>query len=534
MNNLVIRISVLILMSLALISVASISLAAAEKPAEPTAIDESLHQAIIAGDAKKFESLISSGAGINSRNRQSWTPLHTAIWYGSKETVELVLSKGADVNAPENQGHTPLHFAAIRGDSNSVDLLLAKGANINVKTSAGQTPLYLAAEAGHKNVVEQLIAKGADINAQAGSDNALSIAQKKGNNELVELLLKHGAKEPSVDSTAGRPYGLEGQKERLSSPPSGALNPYQNDEGQKQAANGSAASTQESGPGGGNDTIGDPNEIKARVKTYEGLEKALTETDSKARNEKGSWLSMVKSDNRTSIARVLEEQVKEELTFVRNIAAEEKAEKTTKVIDDVLSSRQQLYDKTRKELLAQRKEQQETQRLTGRGQTRGSRSTRGQNTQGGQTGQDMSGPYGGRAGVTSRSSGLRGEPNEGPPADTEAESKINQWLQTTSDNSKTLLQSVYSEVRTQYISIRAVASEEGAKKTAAAIDGLLLKRQERIDNLLMRMEKESQQTQEVRGRGTGRAARGGQQSQWGQQPGQEQNMEQSPARSRRR
>lgn len=523
MNSL--RITKSILFMSAFISLISPFASAQEDP------NESLHQAIIAGDTKQVQNFIANGVNINSRNRQTWTPLHTAIWYSTNEMVELIISKGPDINAQNNQGYTPLHFAAIKGNSDAANLLIAKGADVNSKDPTIASPLYLAVESGQKDLVELLISKGADVNAHVGSENVLSTAQKKGNNEIIDLLVKHGAKEPTVNADT-QPYGRGGQTEGPAGLPPGGLNPYQDTGGQVQPG-----ISRESSSRAETDTISDPNEIKARIKTFEGLEKALEETDNKSRSEKAGWLQR-KIDNRTGLIKLVEEQVKQELTLVRNIATEEKAEKTTKAIDNVLSSRNKLSDEILKELLVQRKE---TQGPRGRSQSRSTRGTRGTTQspyQGQQPAQEGARPYSGRSGITPRASGLRSEPNESQPADLEVENKINQWLQTATDSKQNLMQNVNTDIQTQYISIRTVAIEEGAKKTTAAIDGLLLNRQERYDDLIMRMEREAQQQQEPRGRNTGRTTRGGQQSQWGQpgqgMTGQEQYQGQSSTRSRRR
>jgi len=492
---------------------------------EQEKLTESLHNAIIGGDIDQIKSIISKGADVTAKNRQTWTSLQTALWYGNNETVELLISEGADVNAQDNSGNTPLHFAAIKGNSDAVNLLIEKGANINAKTNAEQTPLMFAADNGHKEIVELLISKGADVNAQARNDNALSLARRKNNNEIVDLLLKHGAREPTPILADEGLYGRRGQTEGPTRQRPGGLS-YQGFEGQAQPGSSLVVISRTS-----EEILADANEIKARVKTYEGLAESLEEVDSKGRLEKSAWAQR-RIDNRTSLIRVVEEQVKLEMTFVRKIAAEEKAEKTTKTIDNVLLSRDDISGKVRKELSAQRREarrsqQQEVSR--GRGMARGSRGTRGRNLQEGYQqgygstagpGQEMR-----REGVYGR----RGEPDEGEQLDSETWNKINQWLQTTLDNKEALMQFVYTDVRTRYAFIQAVAVEEEAKKTTAAIDGILLNREERFEDIVLRAEREAQQEQDGRGRNT-RATRGRAGQDWSQQG---QGNESAP-RSRRR
>jgi len=496
---------------------------------EQEKLTESLHNAIMGGDINRIKSIISKGADVNAKNRQSWTSLHTALWYGNNEMVELLISEGADVNAQDNSGNTPLHFAAMKGNSDAVNLLIEKGANIDAKTNAEQTPLMFAADYDHKEIVELLISKGADVNAQAGNDNALSLARRKNRNEMVDLLLKHGATEPAQFLMDEGLYGRRGQTEGPARQPTGRM--YQGFEGQAQPGSSLVVISRTS-----EEILADANEIKARVKTYEGLAESLEEVESKSRLEKGAWAQR-RIDNRTSLIRLAEEQVKLEMTFVRKIAAEEKAEKTTKTIDDVLLSRDDISGRVRKELLVQRREarqdqQQEVSR--GRGMARGSRGTRGRNLQEGyQQG------YGSTAGpgqeMTRREGGYgrRGEPDEGEQLDSETQNKISQWLQTTLDNKESLMQFVYTDVRTQYAFIQAVAVEEEAKKTTAAIDGILLNREERFEDIVLRMEeeaaREAQQMQDGRGRNL-RTTRG----RAGQDLSQQGQGNESAPRSRRR
>jgi len=444
--------------------------------AEPTEIPklseatEALFGAVMAGDANQVKLYLSRGADINAKDRQTWTPLHVALWEGHKAVAEELIAKGADVNVKDNRGYTPLHLAAIKGRSDTAGLLIDKGANVNEKNPAGQTPLHLAADNGYKDMVELLIAKGADVNAQAGSQNALSLAQAKGHQEIVDLLLKHGAKEPTIDLMEDRLYGVEAAIERQDL--------YPGYRGRLQSG---------SSQDGSLDILADPNEIKARIKTFEGLEKALDEIDSKSRLEKGAWLQS-KIDNRTSLARAIEEQVKGELTFVRKIAVEEKAEKTTKAIDDVLSKRQQRYERVRRELLVQLRDLKDAMSFRGRSQTRyPSRSTRGRYPPGQPPIDDTARPFDERDSVLPRPDRLRGGLDKRLQVDAETDKNISEWLQTTADNKNNLLNLVHAEIMTEYTSIREVAVGEGAKKTTAAIDGILLDRQQRFEDLTFRM-----------------------------------------------
>ena len=98
-------------------------------------------------------------------------------------------------------------------------------------------------------------------------------------------------------------------------------------------------------------------------------------------------------------------------------------------------------------------------------------------------------------------SGYAGVGREAQQMDPEIENKIRQWLQTGVEKSS-LLGSEHTEIVADFKSIRIIAVEEGAEKTTAAIDGILLSRQERFEELAQKMEEQRirQQNQDTQGR----------------------------------
>jgi ankyrin repeat protein len=153
------------------------------------------------GGLKVVELLISKGADIEAKDNRGMTSMHQLCFsHQGKATAELLISKGANINAKitdTNDGRTPLHVAAWSGNGPVAELLISKGVDINARENHGQTPLHRAClRLGRKNVVELLIAKGADINAKDNNGKTpLSLAKETKNDEIVELLRKHNAKE---------------------------------------------------------------------------------------------------------------------------------------------------------------------------------------------------------------------------------------------------------------------------------------------------------------------------------------------------
>ena len=144
--------------------------------------------------------LLSRGADVNTRLKDSMTVLHAAIDQGYVKVVEALLEYDADVTSTCKTHVTALHISAERGNEVITKMLLNKGANIHAKTTSGETALHCAIETNHKEVAELLLKCGADVNATTKHDliTPLHLAAEGGYQDIAQLLLDFGAK---VDST---------------------------------------------------------------------------------------------------------------------------------------------------------------------------------------------------------------------------------------------------------------------------------------------------------------------------------------------
>ncbi len=437
---------------------------------------KTLHDAARGGDVDQVKLLLSKGADVNLRNRMNWTPLHTAVQNRKHEVIELLIAEGADINAKNNRGLTPLMAAVYIGQKDAVELLIAKGADVNIMGGRGE--------------------------------NALSLANKRGKTEIADLLLKHGAKKPVPQNLMEDRYYEEGN----SSP---------GYEGQGTIRRGTRAfrGTRTVGQSPVQvDILADPNGIKARIKTL-GLQKALEEVAGKSQNEMRQW-QQKRYDNRTLLVRTVQKQFEDEIGVIRKVAVEEKAKKTTEAIDSTLSGRQERLKKVSKELLTQKRElrqTQQTQPARGRGRARTSgRGTvgRGRYPQRGQQyGGDTTESLYGRGSITPGTSRYQSTRRPSEEVDIETENEINQWLQANVEDKTNLAEAVHEQIWVEISSIRIVAVKEEAKKTTATIDGLLLYRQTRFEELFRKMEEQRQalqQAQDPRIRGRGRYPQDGQ------------------------
>lgn len=171
------------------------------------------------GSVPIIKALIAGGAEINARDNIGETPLFYAVKLGRREAVEALLQGGADPNvqnthrlAASNSGYTPIMYAAERGPSGArgewvelINLLASKGAQLNVRNNHGFSPLSLAQRRGDAEIVAALTKAGAreERSYTSLSDEATLIkAARIGDLQKVESLLRLGAS-PDVRDDAG-------------------------------------------------------------------------------------------------------------------------------------------------------------------------------------------------------------------------------------------------------------------------------------------------------------------------------------------
>jgi hypothetical protein len=436
------------------------------------ALNLELLRAATDGNVDNARSLLSKGADINTQNSAGWTPLHTAIWNNRLRIFELLIEEKADINKTNTKNETPLYFAAEKGNKTIVDILVKNGAEINIVSNENQ--------------------------------NALTIARENRYNDIAEYLIKNGATEPVTEEAEGNESETDDQVEQQNNDRRGRRPGFESPRGMQ--------SEQEV------NLLADPNEIIERVKTFEGLENAIEEVDSNSISEVRKW-KQVKNDNRTSLLRSIEKQYQNETEFIKKTAEEEKAEKTKAAIDEMLASRTERFSEVNRELILQRREQRENEQDTqnsrsrgrnqatgGRGQT-SSRDRRRGAQRGRDAGTDIAAAPAGRGPVeTMDRRGAQESPED--LLDIEIQEEIDLWLDSDIDDKETLAESVYEMILTEYGAVREVAVGEDAKKTTAAIDGLLLARQNRLDTIIIEITQEREDLARLEARNQGDDSRG--------------------------
>lgn len=113
----------------------------------------------------------------------------------SGEIKQCLNDKETDINLLDQQGHTALFYAVQERENEIVNYLLAQKADPNKAGLNTFPPLVYAAAFNYKDSVSTLLNHpGTDVNAcKEGNSTALFAAVQQGNEEIVDVLLAHGA-----------------------------------------------------------------------------------------------------------------------------------------------------------------------------------------------------------------------------------------------------------------------------------------------------------------------------------------------------
>ena len=208
------------------------------KPDRLTKIEDRLgnrliHYAAAFGDMGTLKSLINMGVYIDEKNDNHMTPLLLASAAGHEDIAALLLQHGAETWIGDTHNRTPLHYASYCGHEAVVKELINKIKKVSNEDEYGYTPVDYAISENHDPVVGLLASKKASLHSdqenqqlvllgsisddeyntvsflldhKARADKEiygttpLVVAAGKSDLEMVELLVKSGAKIDKADN----------------------------------------------------------------------------------------------------------------------------------------------------------------------------------------------------------------------------------------------------------------------------------------------------------------------------------------------
>ena len=208
--------------------------------AEKTRLGKALVDAASLGKLDAVKELLAKGADIHYCDAASngKTPLTKAVVLGKFEAAKYLLENGADIHHPDGSGRYPIYFCCIGSNVEMLKYLLAKGGDkdldrgpfpmlvslcdhgqapaafIPILVQAGINPdgfkgnvtaLIAALQLDPKvrkpevvrSYVKALIENKADVNLRDKKEKLtpLQWATKRGDEEVIDMLVKAGAKE---------------------------------------------------------------------------------------------------------------------------------------------------------------------------------------------------------------------------------------------------------------------------------------------------------------------------------------------------
>ena len=175
--------------------------------------NQPLHLACKQCHTAKSKLLISNGAFVNAVNTFGQTPLHLAAGGDSEclEVCRVLLQNNAKIDAEDEDGNQPLHLACKRRYTETSSLLITKGAFVNAVNMVGQTPLHMSmgGKKGCPKLCNVLLQNSAKIDAMDEDGNQpLHLACRRLLASVVSLLVSHGADTAALNKQQRKPLHL--------------------------------------------------------------------------------------------------------------------------------------------------------------------------------------------------------------------------------------------------------------------------------------------------------------------------------------
>ncbi|KAH3780261.1 NF-kappa-B inhibitor alpha-like [Dreissena polymorpha] len=135
---------------------------------------------------------------LNHQNNQRQTPLHLAVLTKCYSTVQLLVDLEANPKLQDSKLRTAAHIACERSDIKSLSILChsqvaSPSGWLGIYDSNGQTCLHIAVRKGDRELVQILLDNGVDINApdRKSGRTALHFAVESGDTHMITCLLRN-------------------------------------------------------------------------------------------------------------------------------------------------------------------------------------------------------------------------------------------------------------------------------------------------------------------------------------------------------
>ncbi|MEM9916734.1 MAG: DUF6607 family protein [Bacteroidota bacterium] len=161
---------------------------------------------------------------INHKNTDGHSAMTYALRRNASDIVDLLLEKGAMTDVEDKEGNNLAYhvfdgYSAKNSDAfeKHVTLLKDKGIDFSKKQSDDNNLLHLAVDKGETYLIEKAIKLGVDINGKnkKGLTPLHLAAMKATNNELLLLLIEHGADKTIVTDFEESAFDLASENELL-------------------------------------------------------------------------------------------------------------------------------------------------------------------------------------------------------------------------------------------------------------------------------------------------------------------------------
>jgi len=171
------------------------------------------------GQLDTLKKCLDNGIDINVTNRQGRTAIINASLNKHYECVSFLINAGADIDKQDQTCFNPFLLSCLNNDLTLLRLVLPANPNLDLLTRFGGVGITPASEKGHVEIVRELLEK-TEINVNhtnfVGWTPLLeAIVLNDGGEkqqEIVKLLLEHGANPHMTDKYGKKPLALAKEK----------------------------------------------------------------------------------------------------------------------------------------------------------------------------------------------------------------------------------------------------------------------------------------------------------------------------------